>query len=774
MLQSQLLQNYALLLIRYRAAILLPVLVLTFVAGAYLFYSPSAGFFSELQSQLREDRRANSLHEEIGHQFDFQRPEQFIVMSCPRRVSRIDLIAMRRAVEALKNLPQVSEALWIGDVPVVNVIAVLDRSALPPDDASNSRFDAAMSDIMSNPMAVGRLISEDGKVLLVPIQMDWMEVQNDSDTLELLLNTAQVAAAQVEGNQVTFSSTGDIPLFLDQVAAYRWNKRFFLAVGIIFVIVASLLIYRNWIPVFLVSVPPTVAILWTLAIVRLTGEPDNPLVDAVLPVLIAVLGIADGIHLLSHFRNALEQGIHPDQAIANSMKHVGVACFLTSLTTAVGFGSLMLSESAMMQGFGRSCTLGVTLAFLSIMTLLPALAGTHLGRRLACSNPSDLVQRQLGLRGMWVDQWIEHRRVIGVVGILLTLGLSVSFFYLKPDEKLASRLPSRSSSYLTLKKCDESFGGIELVRVLIEWTPPTDRGKGAPEPLIGLIRQIEEKLNSEPLLQHTLSVRNLIQSISASSKKLDPLDLSVAEASVPNSLYREDLGRSIVSARLQDVGLAAYGPAFERLNRAFDELEKEYPQFEITLTGRPVYRTQEVTQVITDLGKSLVGAAIIIFAILTFVYRSLRLGIIAIVPNLLPVAATSSMLLLFGGSLDVATACALTVCLGIAVDDTIQFLTRFLSEYDKTGNVNEAVRTSYHKVGSALIITTLIMVCGFSTLLTSQLPSQRIFGTMIVCTISTALLADLVLLPALLSWFYRPQSIKPGNESSPHHGSMLT
>ena len=759
-----LLERYSRLLIHRRAVLTVLVLVFTVVVGSGFLQSQRERFagIKAIQSRQADIREADELYQELRTQFNLQRPEQIVVMSSPRSLNQTDVEAMRRALGALKRLPQVEQAFWIDDLPTLNVFGLADP-ALPPDGASRESFEEAKADLLNNPLAVGHLISEDGKVLLAPIQMNWLQVTSDKDVREEILTTARTAADQVTGHQVEFSSTGDIPLFLDQMAAHRWNQWFFQAVGFSLVLALAVVIYRSIIPVLLVSSAPALAILWSLGVLRWLNEPDNPLSDAVLPVLVAIVGITDGIHLLSHIRHALDEGASPRQAAASAVSHVGLACFLTSLTTAIGFASLMWADSDLVRGFGRSCAIGVTMAFLSMVTVLPLLAGTRLARYLPQSEQKDLVESKLGFWMPWVETFLRHRRLVSLMGIILTLGLSLSLFYVTPDEKRSFGLPTRSPSFRTLQLCDESVGGIELARVVIEW--PRSGGEEAEPPaeLVQLVQAVEGALASEPLLRHPLSINQVLEAIPSARQAENPLDmLNLLPTALRQSIYRQDLGRTVVSVRFQDVGIAIYEPVFQRLRVAFDDLENRHPGFEISLTGETVVRSRKIVQVVRDLQKSLVGAAVIIFTLLAVVYRSWRIGLLAIVPNLLPIVATSSMLILLGRNLDVSAACAFTVCLGIAVDDTIHFVSRFLQEQKRQVSIEEAIRVTYRKVGSALMVTTVIMVVGFSTVLLSEMPAQRIFGAMAVCTIATALLGDLIFLPALLAWFY-----KPGKSSNP-------
>ncbi len=179
-------------------------------------------------------------------------------------------------------------------------------------------------------------------------------------------------------------------------------------------------------------------------------------------------------------------------------------------------------------------------------------------------------------------------------------------------------------------------------------------------------------------------------------------------------------------------------------------IQNSHPNFRLELSGNAVWRWKNLYQIVIDLAFSLGTASVIIFAVLTLVYRSIRLGLISIVPNIFPLAATGFLLLVVGQNLEIVSVCAFTVCLGIAVDDTIHFLTRYQEENEQTGDRRVAIRNAFIGVGTALIMTTIVLIIGFSTALLSDARDHRIFAMMGILTIGSALFADLVFLPALL------------------------
>ena len=184
------------------------------------------------------------------------------------------------------------------------------------------------------------------------------------------------------------------------------------------------------------------------------------------------------------------------------------------------------------------------------------------------------------------------------------------------------------------------------------------------------------------------------------------------------------------------------------------------------LEGGAVWRWKNLYQIVIDLAASLGSAAIIIFVVLAIAYRSLRIGLISVIPNVMPLALTGTWLVWRQESLELVSVCAFTVCLGIVVDDTIHFLSRFEEERKTTRNRHEAIRRAFGNVGIAMVMTTVVLVAGFGTVAFSDSRDHYIFASMGAITIAAALVGDLILLPAMLACFSGDAGLPPESDSS--------
>lgn len=661
--------------------------------------------------------------------------------------------AMRAVVERLESLDYVRDVLWMDRVPMLNIFG-LPEPLFPRSKASEQRFEAAREKALAHPLVAGQLLSHDGKLLLVMVRFDWLFVEDDADCTDGLKQAAIDAASKFPDVNFEFTVTGRVPLRLTAMQQHQANQLRYQLIGYGMIAIMALVLFRGLTAVMIVAMAPSIGVFWTLGIIRYFHLQDNPFNDVVLPVLLSLVGLTDGVHLMVQIRRLRASGLPEREAAREGIREVGLACWLTSLTTAIGFGSLSLAHHEIVREFGWCCVIGVGLTFVAVITIIPLACSTFLGRRVHVGYEKSLIDQHLGRIEGIIDVVLRHRRAFAFAGVIATLvctGISLS---LRPDERNANALPDGCEPLVALQKMDKALGGLEVGRVEVVWDDniPSD----SPE-VLEVVTAVDQTLRAEPLIGNPLSIYNLLDALPGEGKPSDRMSmLDLLPPPLKRAYYEPEVRRAEVGFRVQDLGIAKYGPVFKRINSELQQLMQAHPAFRLELSGSPVWRWENLYQIVVDLAASLGSALVIILIVLGIAYRSVRIGLISLVPNLFPLAVTGTFLVMTGQSLELVSVCAFTICLGIAVDDTIHFLTRFQEEQTRTDDQALAIRRAFTGVGTALIMTTVILVAGFATVLFSGLRDHRIFAAMGGLTISAALVGDLVFLPALLLCFAKP------------------
>lgn len=670
--------------------------------------------------------------------------------------------AIRAAVEAIEELPYVQDVLWMDRAPILNLFG-LPEPILPRQNASLMRFEAARDRALEHPLVGGQLLSPDAKTILLMLRIDFLFVEQDTDCTDRLRDVATEAAARYPDTPIDFQVTGNIPIEIHSGLSNRDNERKYQLIGYSIALIIAYILFRGLSSVLIVAMAPTFGVFWTLGMLHYLGFDENPFNSVIVPVLLCMVGFTDGVHMMVQIRRHRAEGKTSREAARMSIREVGLACWLTSLTTAIGFGSLVMARQEVVREFGYCCVIGVLLTFVSVITIIPLACVSPLGRNVHAGYGRNLVDKNLGRVVGIIDFVLVRSRTISWIAIGVTAILAFFTLQLRPDERLTSSLSAGTEPAQALSHIDEAFGGMETARIEILWKRKVDSDSGEIATVVG---KADAALRAEPLIGHPLSITSLLDALPGEGDPATRMSLlELLPPPLKRAYYVPEKRFAKVTFRLQDLGIARYGPVFERIETKLDAIAIDHPEFSLALKGSAVWRWKNLYQIVVDLAKSLGTASLIIFAVLTIVYRSIRLGLISVIPNIFPLATTGFLLLLFGQHIEIVSVCAFTVCLGIAVDDTIHFLTRYQEESAANSDPKLAIRKAFVGVGTALIMTTAVLVIGFSTALLSDARDHRIFAMMGILTIGSALFADLVFLPALLIR-YGPEAKKPHGRPS--------
>ena len=247
--------------------------------------------------------------------------------------------ALRQIAADLEALPVVDRVLWMDRVPVLNLFGLNDP-LLPRGNASERQYAAARDRALQHPLVVGQMLSADGRTLLMLVRLNWLFVTSDADCTETIRTTATRAADKFPGVPAKLLVTGRVPMYLTFMESQRANQQKYQIIGYGMVGLMALVLFRGIRAVLIVSLAPALGVFWSLGVLRFFDVRDNPFNDVVLPVMLSLVGLTDGVHLMVQIRQQRAAGLSPRDAARTGLGKVGFACFLTSLTTAVGFASL--------------------------------------------------------------------------------------------------------------------------------------------------------------------------------------------------------------------------------------------------------------------------------------------------------------------------------------------------------------------------------------------------------------------------------------------------
>ena len=526
----------------------------------------------------------------------------------------------------------------------------------------------------------------------------------------------------------------------------------FLFLPPIALILISLLsyVFRNWVFVVLPMLTVLTTVIWLLGIMGLFGLEIN-IMTYIVPTLLFIIGISDAIHIQARFRENLNKDSYsPREAMLVTINQMSRVIFLTSATTSIGFIALMTTSISIVQEFGMEIALGVMIAWLVSITLVPS--GIMLFKSFGRGRENTFSPILL-----WLSDTIPKRPW---VFIIIPLFISFTAIYkikdLSTDASLMDDLRPENKLFNDLKLTEQYFGGVLPFEVLLELENDqrtVDKTVIDHDILIHLDK-LERLLNKELSNSRFFSIMTLLESV----KRIrgDESSVSYDKNFIDQVLdLRGDQQIQLINKErnaLRITGLIENKTSSEmgKIYAKIDSLSRSFPPYlSVKCTGTTVVALRTNNYLVQSLVNSLGVALVFISIIMAFMFRNKSILLASLITNLIPIFTVLGLLSWLGISIRPPTAMTFSVALGIAVDDSLHFLLRYRKELTQCTNRVEAIKATIMSTGSALMITTTILVSGFSVLLLSAFLPTYQFGMLSAGMIGTALLCDLTLLPAL-------------------------
>ena len=665
------------------------------------------------------------------------------------------LAALTRKCE---QAPHVEEVISLANVE--DIIGTEDLLEVRPLVRSSEPGGAWVASRVSiNPFMRGTLVSSGGQSVGILVKVKRTREQQDSQvSKEFVRGLMDIIGRESAAGGKTFYIGGPTIFDAEVARMIEEDMERFMPLTLVLTAVLLILVFRSLTAILLPLVCVSVAGVWTLG---LKGYCNNPLtpVSPTLFALIAVIGLANSIHLIHHYRLEVGRGESRERSLLLMFERAGWPCFLTSFTTAVGFGSLTISQLPIIRNLGIFAAFGILSAFFLSFTLIPiGIQWTRMSPR----KPRDMLNRviQVILRSIGRFDLRAPRAVLATgVGIVLVMSVGIFLIEVRGDMLQYMRKDSwlwKSSEYL-----DRELGGISNLEVVITGNPDDFK---RPD-LLERIDEFETFALTFPSVSSAYSVVDYLKLINRALGDDEPSQFripstreGVAQALL---LYELDGGK-----RLKEYVTPGYDRARVSL-RTVDMSDRErthllaqvdqylrghFPEYEVKLTG--------ITQLFEAVNRHIVQTQVRSLMIAFFIILGLMLvnfgfkgGLISILPNIFPIVFMFGLMGYAGFTLNVGTAIIAAIAIGLVVDDTIHYFSHFRYELGRCGSRREAATNAIEGVGSALCYASVALILGFGIFLLSESQVLVDFGILSVVGIVTALLGDLFLSPVLLLLF---------------------
>jgi predicted RND superfamily exporter protein len=686
-----------------------------------------------------------------------------------------DLLAATPGVGTVVSLP--TSPLLLGEPGVLRLDVV--RDVLPP--AADPGWPAFREQLLRHPLYVPTLLSPDGTTLAIAL-----ELEGDTDDLAAVRPVVlgiREAVAGFEGKDGLHFATAGIPsVRADLIDVMIRDQQQVVPLGIAVIAGLLLLTFRRLEGALVPGIAAFVPTVVTFGVMGWTGEHIG-LLNQAYTTLLPVLAVSDAIHMVSRYheelRSILPVGARAspgqrDAAIVRAVQETGAACALNSLTTSVGFLSLGHSRMPILAGFGLYAAIGILAMYLTVLVLVPlALRLTSGVVPSGASEEGSTATDRLFLR--LAD--IAVRRPFAVMGfsLVLLLGFGLAGMRTVVNNNLTEMLDPEHPTVEANRLADARLGGVLVVEADVFTAEDGLRDPAVLGPLLRFedaarqhdgVRAVLGPGTWLATLQQIVTGHRAVPEAKAGVAQL--LMLVEGQEALERAVDTARWDRGRITILCRDLGAVGIVPLVEAMQADADAILAGSGARAV-VTGTPYIAYRGINAVTEDLLPGLGGAFLVMVVIFALLLRSPRAGLLAVLPNALPLVVGYGLMGLCGWNLDTGPAVCFTVALGIASDDTVHVTLRAREEVRRGLSMADAMRRTVFHTGRACAVTSFILATGFLLNLLASFPSLRILGALGAAILAAAMVAEIFLTPALFVAFasrlWRPGSQEPAGSS---------
>ncbi len=682
----------------------------------------------------------------------------------PENLRIVDSISTR-----IKELPTVNRVYSLttaktiyGEDDTVHFKHLMDE--IPPTGQALTHIKQRALD---DPFIPGILMSPEKENTAIIAEVDHVVGESYRDEIELARRIKSVLKEEEKRTGKNFYIGGNL-IIEEALSRYTQGDNMrMVALSALFMLTITYIMFRQ---VAMTILPMAVVLLttiWTHGFMVLMGYEVNT-INIIIRALLMAVATAGSMHFIADYLQKAAVGNHTKQEyIGRAFLDVVTPCFMAAVTTAIGLLSLLTSDIAPLRKFGLTGAVGVMFSFIISIFLLPILLSII---PLPKGGYRERIEGGLIAKSLiWLGRWHKSRAVITIltgsvviIPALLCLPMNVvgtnTIRYLRKNDDVRKQIEWLDTNISGTRSLEFSIDG--------------EREDAAKDPsFLRKIERFQDYLKGIDEVTEVYSAVDLVKTLNRAfhDGKEEEYRIPDSFSEVNQQLFiiegSEELERFLsydyskarVMARVKaDRGLSVY-KQMPKIERAMHEIFGDSAS--ITTTGH-LYSHQRMEEyIVTNQIRSFVLAFIVIEIVMTVILRSFRLGMLAMVPNFLPILLGAMMLPILGFHLDIGTTMPAIVTLGLVVDDTIHFLSRLRLEWDKAFDIKTAIANSMSQVGRPIIFTSLILGLGFLAVLPSKFVPGAQFAVLAAIVVMLALVYDLFVLPAIMGlvWSHREQ-----------------
>ena len=520
--------------------------------------------------------------------------------------------------------------------------------------------------------------------------------------------------------------------------------------------------FRSFRATFISLIVVSIGVMWTLGIIGFLNY-EITVLTALIPPLIIVIGIPNCIFLINKYQNEVKSHGNKVKSLQRVVTKIGNATLMTNVTTASGFATFMLTESTLLKEFGVVASLSILAIFMLCLLIIPIIYSFM-------PFPKDrhlehLNKRWIGGFVNWMERMVKERKItIYFSAVILLIVSMIGIFQIKVSGSLIEDMPKNQEFFQDIRFFESEFNGIMPLEIMVD----TKRKKGVMKlSTLKRMNELEELIDEIPELSRPVSVVSLVkyskQAYYNGNPKYYQLPTSQENSFIlsyaKNSSSEANLLKSFVDSTGQYARITTFMKDIgtDKMERIEEDLQakidKVFPKenYNVTITGKALVFQKGTTYLVKNLAISLSLAIFLISLFMAYMFRSFRMILISLIPNLLPLIITAGLMGYLGVPIKPSTILVFSIAFGISVDDTIHFLAKYRQELQANHwKIRKSVYAALRETGVSMFYTSIVLFFGFSVFTISSFGGTVALGALVSATLLFAMLSNLLLLPSLL------------------------
>jgi len=690
---------------------------------------------------------------------EFETDDNFLLVAIRREEGVFDSTFLNKFHDftlECRDLPNVlqTQSLTKFEYPVRTPFGITTVPAIHRKDPS--RYEADRKQLLNDERFVHNLITEDGKALVVYLKT--VERINLDQAKALITNLNEL----IEGYNFEKYHYLGRPYFQKELVAMQKREIIFSSVvsGILVTIILFL-IYRRIAGVTIALASIGLGMLLFMGFLGAAGRELNAM-SALYPVLMIIVGTSDVIHIMTKYVDELRKGKDRKSAINVTVREIGIATLLTSITTAIGFFSLVTSRVTPIKDFGINAAVGVLIAYITVIFFTTALLTWFPKDSIIKDSRGTSFWDKYMLGAYW--QTRRYPRYIALGGLLFLILSGVGISRISTNYDIIGNMPIGRKITEDFKYFEEKLTGFRPMEFAIY----TQEGYDAMDFEVQQeIAKIETYLQQYPEVRGVSSPTTVFKSIHMMSNNNQQDAYQLPETRKTFERYRQladripsqnvnvlvsrDSQKARITSRIMDMGADSVDAMGKRIDR-FVANNVDSTVIRVHRTGTGLIIDKNAEYIRRNLLQGLGMAIGIVSLIMALLFRNWRMLLISLVPNIFPLLLAGALLGYLGIELEAGVSIVFAVVFGIAVDDTIHFLSKYKLARNRGLNQEEALQVTFTETGKAIVLTSIILFFGFLVMLFSIHPPSVVVGLLISLTLVSALVSDMALIPVMIRW----------------------